>query len=219
MNSGQRRYKRLRCLDRDGLWCGLCGEIMQAKDYSLDHIIPVSKGGGDSVDNLWVTHVECNTLRADKDLLATPVFELDRIAKCDGCGTQTSDDVADDHCGRWFNINDQIVCYGAKCIKRQVVGREYLYMYHRICRRVASRDPIKTRKCAICAKNNGPKHISQLVTIKEGDGLCDDQYAFAHGRCYKAIGKPNYDELIDHSLIQELIEMPGVELFESRSNK
>jgi len=34
---------------------------------SLDHIVPVFAGGGDSLDNVQLAHYRCNTLRGVED--------------------------------------------------------------------------------------------------------------------------------------------------------
>lgn len=46
--------------------CGICGQpITSMKDASIDHIVPVSKGGSDSLKNMRLAHVRCNRLRGD----------------------------------------------------------------------------------------------------------------------------------------------------------
>lgn len=46
---------------RDGRVCRLCGgEIPVSESVHLDHIIPFSRGGADTVDNLQVAHARCN---------------------------------------------------------------------------------------------------------------------------------------------------------------
>ena len=61
---------------RDGLTCALCGEPcdMNDKSYgngsgplypSMDHIIPISKGGGHTWSNVQVAHIICNVRKND----------------------------------------------------------------------------------------------------------------------------------------------------------
>lgn len=64
-------------IKRDGLRCGICGEMCDPDDYSwteysgpmrptIDHIIPMSKGGGHTWDNVQVAHAICNSRKQDK---------------------------------------------------------------------------------------------------------------------------------------------------------
>ena len=56
----QRIYKR----DRD--ICYLCGQKVKKAERHLDHVIPLSRGGSHSEDNLRVTHAKCNLLKGTK---------------------------------------------------------------------------------------------------------------------------------------------------------
>lgn len=48
-------------IDRDGLWCRLCGDAIDAvSSVDIDHILPVFHGGKSTPDNLQVTHAGCN---------------------------------------------------------------------------------------------------------------------------------------------------------------
>ena len=64
-------------IERDGIRCALCGEPCDFNDRSygngsgplypsIDHIIPISKGGGHTWDNVQVAHLYCNSLKNDK---------------------------------------------------------------------------------------------------------------------------------------------------------
>jgi len=46
---------------RDGGVCGLCGEVVSDEALSIDHIVPVARGGTDELDNLQVAHRLCNS--------------------------------------------------------------------------------------------------------------------------------------------------------------
>ena len=81
-----RRYKRMkengpidwnisieRLLHRDGYKCYLCGDKMDTRgdtngDYypSIDHVIPISKGGTHTWKNVKLAHRLCNSYKADE---------------------------------------------------------------------------------------------------------------------------------------------------------
>lgn len=49
--------------------CRLCGiQFSNLKDVSIDHILPLSKGGSDRLDNLQLAHKECNIKKGNKIL-------------------------------------------------------------------------------------------------------------------------------------------------------
>ena len=65
-----------RLIRRDGLRCGICGKMCDPNDHSwtdyfgamsptIDHIIPMSKGGGHTWDNVQVAHAICNSKKRD----------------------------------------------------------------------------------------------------------------------------------------------------------
>ena len=45
--------------------CGICGNPVAYKNANLDHIIPVSLGGGSVISNLRITHFKCNERRGN----------------------------------------------------------------------------------------------------------------------------------------------------------
>ena len=63
-------------LDLDALWngvCGICGDVLDdAVEYpdpmskSMDHIIPVARGGTHSQENLQWAHLRCNIRKSDR---------------------------------------------------------------------------------------------------------------------------------------------------------
>lgn len=65
-----------RLIARDGLRCAICGEMCDPNDRSwskycgpasptMDHIIPMAKGGGHVWENVQVAHMICNSLKRD----------------------------------------------------------------------------------------------------------------------------------------------------------
>lgn len=58
-----RRAVRRLVIERDGFICGICANEVDPSDVHLDHIVPVSLGGGNDPENLRVTHSLCNIRR------------------------------------------------------------------------------------------------------------------------------------------------------------
>jgi len=54
-------------LDLDGQTCYLCGTTL-TESPSIDHVIALSLGGTDTVDNVALTHWECNNRKKAKNL-------------------------------------------------------------------------------------------------------------------------------------------------------
>lgn len=51
--------------ERQNEKCAYCGQRKQLKRMTVDHIIPLSKGGTDELDNLQCTCKMCNQLKND----------------------------------------------------------------------------------------------------------------------------------------------------------
>lgn len=51
---------------RDNYICQYCGERLHDKNCSIDHVIPVSKGGKNRWDNLTTSCRLCNSYKSDK---------------------------------------------------------------------------------------------------------------------------------------------------------
>jgi len=70
--NGYEPYRRMDILERDSYTCYLCGELVDMSAPSqvgepgweryphLDHVVPLSKGGPDTPDNVRTTHASCN---------------------------------------------------------------------------------------------------------------------------------------------------------------
>lgn len=47
--------------------CTYCGKELTSKDFQIDHIKPVCKGGTDELTNLTVSCVDCNKKKGRKE--------------------------------------------------------------------------------------------------------------------------------------------------------
>lgn len=73
-------FTRSDVFERDGYICQLCftpinwtltGRHPMAP--SLDHVVPLNKGGEHTLANTWTVHFACNASKGDRDVLTTPV--------------------------------------------------------------------------------------------------------------------------------------------------
>lgn len=53
-------FTRAEVWDRDEGICGICGEKADPADWHLDHVVPISRGGGHLLNNAQVAHPMCN---------------------------------------------------------------------------------------------------------------------------------------------------------------
>lgn len=72
--NGTYPYKRQDIYDRDNGVCQLCGEdidlsVLWPEDgfFSIDHIIPITKGGSDTPENVQASHLRCNIRKGNKE--------------------------------------------------------------------------------------------------------------------------------------------------------
>lgn len=73
------RLSRLSILERDRYRCQYCGRVMPRSRLTIDHVIPQSRGGVESWDNLVAACMDCNVRKgsrtpeeAQMPLLRTP---------------------------------------------------------------------------------------------------------------------------------------------------
>lgn len=64
-DSGWRKI-RLQILDRDGWSCGYCGNYLIASDATVDHILPLDRGGTNDPNNLIACCRRCNSRKRNK---------------------------------------------------------------------------------------------------------------------------------------------------------
>ena len=69
-------YSELRV--RDGGDCYLCGRFITRRSVSMDHVIPVSRGGNYTRENLRLAHARCNGIKGDRLLCEIDPREFSR---------------------------------------------------------------------------------------------------------------------------------------------
>ncbi len=67
IDKGHQLQKRVVVALRDGGTCRICWEPVSRKRLTLEHIVPRSHGGSNSLSNLRLTHDTCNRERGTKD--------------------------------------------------------------------------------------------------------------------------------------------------------
>ncbi len=60
------KIDRIALIERDNWTCYLCGCICTSEDVTLDHVVPLSKGGSHTSDNLRVACFTCNLRKGSK---------------------------------------------------------------------------------------------------------------------------------------------------------
>ena len=62
-----KQFIRKQLINKNGAICALCGKpIEMMKDCTIDHIIPISKGGLTTIENCQLAHKNCNVKKGDK---------------------------------------------------------------------------------------------------------------------------------------------------------
>lgn len=62
------KENRISLFERDGYTCYKCGKLLTRWDATLDHIIPVSRDGKNTKDNLITCCLFCNSKRRNKEV-------------------------------------------------------------------------------------------------------------------------------------------------------
>jgi len=60
------RFSRANIYARDHHRCQYCGNVRRSDELTFDHVIPVSRGGGKSWDNIVTACIECNRKKGGK---------------------------------------------------------------------------------------------------------------------------------------------------------
>lgn len=61
------KIDRAKVYARDGGLCAICGRHVPVESFTLDHIIPLSKRGPHTYDNVTVAHHSCNSGKRDRN--------------------------------------------------------------------------------------------------------------------------------------------------------
>lgn len=61
-------YKILEKQNNGTVPCYVCGNHVKKGTETLEHILPVSRGGTDEMDNLSISHLQCNQRRGSNDI-------------------------------------------------------------------------------------------------------------------------------------------------------
>lgn len=46
--------------------CAICGKPVSQQDFTIDHIIPLSRGGSNNIDNFQIACYDCNELKSNR---------------------------------------------------------------------------------------------------------------------------------------------------------
>lgn len=64
--SGSRRFSKKKVFVRDCYTCGYCGSTLKSETKTIDHVIPVSKGGKTKYNNVISCCTKCNSIKSDR---------------------------------------------------------------------------------------------------------------------------------------------------------
>ena len=70
---------RFEVFKRDGFKCQYCGRSAPEVILEIDHIVPVSQGGGNDLLNLITSCMDCNRGKSDRKLSDTAVIDKQKL--------------------------------------------------------------------------------------------------------------------------------------------
>ena len=71
-----RRWQRNALITKYGAVCYICGMPFNSmKEITLDHLVPVSKGGIDELSNYGLAHLHCNQLKDNMTVEEFLIFQ------------------------------------------------------------------------------------------------------------------------------------------------
>lgn len=72
---------RIKIFERDNYICHYCGQKVTEDNATLDHFVPISKGGDNSKENLFTSCLECNSIKSGKSYEEAVPALLERLKK------------------------------------------------------------------------------------------------------------------------------------------
>ena len=60
------RFTRIEIWERDRGICHICGKYCDPNEWHLDHLIPLSRGGSHTRENVAVSHPRCNRIKGNR---------------------------------------------------------------------------------------------------------------------------------------------------------
>ena len=76
--SKKRRWERNFLINKYGAVCYYCElPFEKMRDITIDHHVPTSKGGEDTLDNYRLAHFRCNMLKSD---MTPEEFQISKIS-------------------------------------------------------------------------------------------------------------------------------------------
>lgn len=60
------KFSRLNIYTRDRFTCQFCGQVFPSEDLTFDHVVPRSRGGKTTWENIVTACVACNKAKADR---------------------------------------------------------------------------------------------------------------------------------------------------------
>lgn len=74
----RKRWTRNHLINKYGAICYACGEpFKRMRDITIDHIVPQSKGGKDTIENMQFAHLHCNQLKSNMTLEDFRLYQQD----------------------------------------------------------------------------------------------------------------------------------------------
>jgi 5-methylcytosine-specific restriction endonuclease McrA len=64
-STAHRRFLTKQLIGKYGNKCQICGKELSRGEITIDHIVPLSKGGSDEFSNCQIACFECNQLKGD----------------------------------------------------------------------------------------------------------------------------------------------------------
>ncbi|GGA20294.1 MULTISPECIES: HNH endonuclease [unclassified Okeania] len=65
MNPKQKRKKKQQLIEDFGCYCWWCGKCLMPEKLTIEHLLPRSKGGSNSKENLRLSCFKCNNSRGN----------------------------------------------------------------------------------------------------------------------------------------------------------